>query len=174
MVHIDRKRCTGCGACVEVCPTRAIQLVEDEMGRYVQLDQTLCRECQVCIEVCPEEAISVETEPAIEGELVLAEPETIQVKTGLPEPQPARPALRALAWLGPALAYVGREIVPRVAASLLEAWDRRASGSTPTLRVPEDSLSVRSARQSMSSAGNQRHLPGTGGGQYRWRRGRDR
>jgi NAD-dependent dihydropyrimidine dehydrogenase PreA subunit len=168
MVYIDSERCTGCGACVEVCPTGAIRLVEDITGRRAQIDRAVCRECQACIQVCPEEAIRVEAEPAVEGELVLAEPGTVQVKTRLPEPQPARPALRALAWLGPALAFVGREIVPRVAASLLDAWDRRASGPTPTLRVPDDSTSVRSARQSTPG------LPGTGSGRYRWRRGRGR
>jgi NAD-dependent dihydropyrimidine dehydrogenase PreA subunit len=168
MVYIDRERCTGCGACVEVCPSGAIRLVEGITGRYAEVNQALCRECQACEQVCPEEAIRVEAEPAIEGELVLAEPGTVQVKTRLREPQPARPVLRALAWLGPALAYVGREIVPRVAASLLDARDRRASSSTSTLRVPDDSVSVRSARQSTPS------LSGTGGRQYRWRRGRGR
>jgi len=174
MVHIDGERCTGCGACVEVCPTGAIQVVEDEIGPRAQIDQALCRECQACMEACPEEAISVEAEPAIEGELVPARPQTVQVKTRLPEPQPVRPALRALSWLGPALAYVGREIVPRVAASLLDAWDRRSSGPASTLRMPGDSLSVPSSQQPSLSGGNQRRLPGTGGGQYRWRRGRGR
>jgi len=168
MVYIDSERCTGCGACVEVCPPGAIRLVEDITGRCAEVDRAICQECQACLEVCPEEAIRVEAEPAIEGELVAAEPRAGQVNVGLQEPRPARPTLRALAWLGPALAYVGREIVPRVAASLLDAWDRRASGPTSTLGVPDDSTSVRSARQSTPS------LPGSGGGRYRWRRGRDR
>jgi len=170
MVHIDRDRCTGCGACVEVCLPGALRLVEDITGRYAEVDRALCRECQACLEVCPEEAMQVEAEPVIEGELVPVEPRAVQVDVGLQE---ARPALRAVAWLGPALAYVGREIVPRVAASLLDAWDRHASGQTSALRVPDDSMSAPSARQSTPSNGTHR-LPGTGGGQYRWRKGRGR
>jgi hypothetical protein len=62
----------------------------------------------------------------------------IEVKaTPVPaEPRPGevrlrRPVSKALAVLGPALAFVGREIVPRLAASLLDAWDRRARRVTP-------------------------------------------
>ena len=171
MVYIDSERCTGCGACVEVCPAGAIWLVEDISGCHAEIDQAKCQECQACMQVCPEEAIRVEAELAVEGELVPAEPKSVQVKTRLPEP---RPALRALAWLGPALAFVGREIVPRVAASLLDAWDRRASGLTPTLRGPDDSVSARPARQPMPSDGNYRRLPGAGGRRHHWRRGRGR
>jgi len=170
MVYIDGERCTGCGVCVEVCPTSAIRLVEDIVGRHAQIDRAVCRECQACIQVCPEEAIRVEAEPAVEGALVLAEPGPVQVKTGLRELQPARSALRALAWLGPALAFAGREIVPRVAASLLDAWDRRASGSTSGLRAPDAPVSAAG-----SVGSGQQPTPGlrgAGGRRHRWRSGR--
>jgi hypothetical protein len=72
-------------------------------------------------------------------------------------------------WLGPALAYVGREIVPRLAASLLDAWDRRAGRSTP-LASPSTSVSpVQGQTTGVGPAAG----PAAGGGhRHRRRRGR--
>ncbi|MBN1934594.1 MAG: 4Fe-4S dicluster domain-containing protein [Anaerolineae bacterium] len=155
MIYIDSERCTGCGACIEVCPEGAIWLVKDVNRLYAEIDQSLCRACRACIEVCAEGAIRVETEPVVEGELVSVEPEAVSVKAGARELQPAQPVLKALAWLGPALVFVGREVLPRVAAVLLEAWERRASG-------PGDQVSTRQPVSSGSGAGGQQH---------RWRGG---
>jgi hypothetical protein len=52
-------------------------------------------------------------------------------------------------WLGPALAFVGREIVPRLAASLLDAWDRRTSRSTP---LPSSSTSAQPVQRRTPNA----------------------
>ena len=38
MVWIDERRCTGCGACVEVCPVEAITLV----GGKAHVDEEIC------------------------------------------------------------------------------------------------------------------------------------
>ena len=64
VVWVDVARCTGCGACVEQCPTGAIALV----GGRARVDEALCKGCGVCIEACPEGAI----QPVIQGELVPA------------------------------------------------------------------------------------------------------
>lgn len=162
MIYIDSERCTGCGDCVEVCPDGAIWLAEDITRRYAEIDQSLCRACQACIEVCPEGAIRVETEAEVEGELVSTEPNAVQAKARPQELQPVQPALKALAWLGPALAFVGREIVPRVAALLLDAWDRRASDRISTPRRPGDAISVQQLMSGRLGAGGRRH---------RWRGG---
>lgn len=53
-VNIDKDKCTGCGTCVEVCPTDALSLVDEK----AVCDPDLCIDCYICIPECPEEAIS--------------------------------------------------------------------------------------------------------------------
>jgi len=50
-----RERCTVCGACVAVCPQKAITLVD---GR-IETDRSRCRACGRCIEVCNADARSI-------------------------------------------------------------------------------------------------------------------
>lgn len=52
---IDKQKCTGCGACVDVCPVEAIKL-EDEKAN---VDEDTCVECGQCIDECPNEAITL-------------------------------------------------------------------------------------------------------------------
>ena len=52
---VDAEKCTGCGACVEVCPLEAITL---EDGIAV-VDEDTCTECGLCVDECPNEAISL-------------------------------------------------------------------------------------------------------------------
>lgn len=52
-VVIDNIRCSGCGTCAEICPYRAIQLV-DGVARYSIDDCFLCSHCYA---VCPENAV---------------------------------------------------------------------------------------------------------------------
>ena len=54
---IDHGACTGCGTCVDWCPTDAIAL--DEEGQ-AQRDESACLGCGVCARFCPEEAISLQ------------------------------------------------------------------------------------------------------------------
>ncbi len=54
---IDKETCTGCGICVESCPTEAISL--DDTGKAVR-DADACFGCGVCARFCPEEAIALE------------------------------------------------------------------------------------------------------------------
>lgn len=55
MLKIDPDRCTGCGACVDVCPHGAISI----RGNIAVIDQKLCRQCENCVAICPANAISV-------------------------------------------------------------------------------------------------------------------
>jgi NAD-dependent dihydropyrimidine dehydrogenase PreA subunit len=52
--QITMQRCTGCGLCVEVCPTRAVELARN---RPVIVRPEACTYCDVCESYCPEGAI---------------------------------------------------------------------------------------------------------------------
>ena len=51
--------CTGCGTCVGVCPTDAVEMVIDyRKGIYVPLlDREKCNDCGLCYDVCPGHAV---------------------------------------------------------------------------------------------------------------------
>lgn len=54
---IDQEKCTGCGECVDICPSEVLELV-NEKAEAVHAEE--CVGCESCIEVCEQEAITVE------------------------------------------------------------------------------------------------------------------
>ncbi len=52
---IDKGTCTGCGACVDACPSEAIEMKGDK----AEVNDN-CIDCGVCVDECPVEAISME------------------------------------------------------------------------------------------------------------------
>ena len=161
MIYVNKPLCTGCGECVEVCPSGAIHL---EQGLAV-IDQAECTECQVCLEACPLGAILSVSEPAEEKAVVPAElpmPEVIRIQLPHAAPHaavevaPAPRRARVLPVVAGALVYVGREL-PRILPALLDALGRRMNQPAGTSRTP--------SKQSAS---------GSGGGRRRRRRGQGR
>jgi NAD-dependent dihydropyrimidine dehydrogenase PreA subunit len=55
---VNADECSGCGSCVDECPSEAITL-DEEKGIAV-VDQEECVECGACEEACPNQAIKVE------------------------------------------------------------------------------------------------------------------
>ena len=53
---IDMSRCTGCGLCVQRCPTNAVEMVGDRPQIVRPQD---CAYCGLCEEMCPVEAIAL-------------------------------------------------------------------------------------------------------------------
>jgi ferredoxin len=51
---VDPEVCTGCGACVDICPIEAIELKND----IAVINTNECTNCRVCESECPVEAIS--------------------------------------------------------------------------------------------------------------------
>lgn len=54
----DKQKCTGCMACLQVCPVKCISVREDDLGDlYPYIDRDTCIECGSCVKVCPEISI---------------------------------------------------------------------------------------------------------------------
>ncbi len=53
----NEERCTHCGACITVCPTRAFEL--EPATRRVNFLNEKCIACGICIKACPPRAMEV-------------------------------------------------------------------------------------------------------------------
>jgi len=53
---VDNEKCTGCGTCVDECPSEAISMKDEK----AVVDADTCVDCGVCVDTCPSEAISLE------------------------------------------------------------------------------------------------------------------
>lgn len=57
---IDRKACTACGACVEVCPHRVLSLKTTDQGAAYEIDATACTGCGICVDACDVGAVALQ------------------------------------------------------------------------------------------------------------------
>ena len=55
MIDICKKEeCTGCYACVNVCPKSCVSMVTDSFGElHPVIDQQTCIDCRQCYNTCP-------------------------------------------------------------------------------------------------------------------------
>ena len=50
----NRENCTGCGACMNICPTNSIKFQKDEEGfNEPRINEETCIKCGKCIKTCP-------------------------------------------------------------------------------------------------------------------------
>lgn len=67
---IDQKGCTGCHACIPLCPVDCIEQVmgtdQPDFMRLVEVDLERCIGCTICAQYCPWETIFMV--PETEGE----------------------------------------------------------------------------------------------------------
>lgn len=80
MFTVDEDLCTGCGICVESCPSGAITM----RGRTAEIEAGLCTSCGTCAQDCPQGAIyEYEEVPALRGNL---QPAAVSYAPGPPAP----------------------------------------------------------------------------------------
>jgi NAD-dependent dihydropyrimidine dehydrogenase PreA subunit len=137
LITIDRTLCSGCGECMDACPTGAISLDIDQ--GVSTINAALCDECLACMDVCPNDAIqtvaSTDVVPAAAGEVVegevigsqviLAAPAELRIETHRPG--------RLAALTSAALTSVGSWLLPRAADALLNAVEHRLVGRVDPL-----------------------------------------
>jgi len=114
---VDSERCTGCGACVEVCPVGAIALVNGK----ARIDEEACTGCGACVDACPEGTI----QPVVQGELVPA-------PVGARSPRPYQPG-PLVETAGAAVVVAGAGLFMKAASALTRAlarWLTRRSAVT--------------------------------------------
>jgi electron transport complex protein RnfB len=58
MLVVDEDLCVGCGLCVTVCPTEALNA-----WGHLEIDDDRCAECFDCIEICPVDALRIAQGP---------------------------------------------------------------------------------------------------------------
>ena len=56
-VKIDEEKCTGCGACINTCPSDVFEMKNE---KATVKDEDACIACRACESACPENAITVE------------------------------------------------------------------------------------------------------------------
>jgi NAD-dependent dihydropyrimidine dehydrogenase PreA subunit len=140
VVWIDGERCTGCGACLEVCAVGAIALTNG--GAVARVVEETCTGCGACLDVCPEEAIH----PVVEGELVRGAERTLAERRPAAPPVPVLERARPLVeTAGPAVAAVGVGVLMRAADALMRAigrWLTEPPEGRGTPPAPRDETGV--------------------------------
>ena len=50
----EHNKCTGCAACVNVCPKKCISMQVSDLGfDYPVIDNSKCIDCKICLKTCP-------------------------------------------------------------------------------------------------------------------------
>ena len=57
LAWVDRTLCAACGACMKVCPKKAITIYK---GLYARVAEDLCIGCKKCARECPASIIAIQ------------------------------------------------------------------------------------------------------------------
>jgi NAD-dependent dihydropyrimidine dehydrogenase PreA subunit len=134
VLTVNQELCAGCGVCIEACSAGAIQLIDYR----AMIDGSLCTQCEACADACPNGAITAISEPVQlmpTRALTVTETQAIPSPTrvALPTAEPPNHGLAALA--GTALAFLGREVAPRLVDALATALESRLTRPATNART---------------------------------------
>ncbi|MEM3506979.1 MAG: 4Fe-4S binding protein [Candidatus Bathyarchaeia archaeon] len=59
MHEFNSEKCTGCGACVAICPNKSIKLINEDDSIKVSIYLGRCMFCGLCQDICPEQALKL-------------------------------------------------------------------------------------------------------------------
>lgn len=66
LMDFDSKKCSGCLACVNACPSKALYKSNDEYGFIIPaIDEDACVHCGLCMEVCPYQTDKRKNQPIV-------------------------------------------------------------------------------------------------------------
>jgi Fe-S-cluster-containing hydrogenase component 2 len=157
-VWVDVAACTGCGACIDVCPAGAIALVDGG----ARIDETACERCGACIEVCPSGALKPVIAINTTGERTVVPGPTAKA------PAAQVPAVKTESSDQGLMTEVGAAVVAAGTGLVLHAMRNLMRFGLDLLRG-SDSLSPE-PRSRDASAAVTRQGPGSGGRRSRRRR----
>jgi len=143
MICVDSDKCAGCGVCEDVCPVGAVRVSDG----VAHIDQDRCNECEACVEACPNEAILMVIEPAEEKVISLREHPAPELALAEPHRTPAPLRTKVVPVVGAALAFLGREVAPRLVTYLVDALERRQSSPVSSTKSPTPSSSTKGGQK---------------------------
>ncbi len=162
VIQVNQELCAGRGVCVEACSVGAIQLVD----QWAVIDDALCTQCEACADACPNGAIAALSIPARSTSIVAlpaAESQIIPARGQATLLETAAPARSLAPLAGAALAFLGREIAPRLADVLIAALERRLARPTTTSIAPVSTSSRSLTAQGRGERRQARHRGGRAG-----------
>jgi ferredoxin len=66
-IKIEQRKCSACGICTALCPTKAISKKIENDCLLLYFNSALCTNCSVCRAACPEQALEFEKYFALAG-----------------------------------------------------------------------------------------------------------
>ena len=51
---ISKNLCSGCSACLNICPKKAISMKKENGFLYPSIDYSVCIDCHNCEKICPQ------------------------------------------------------------------------------------------------------------------------